>query len=1553
MQRLSEKPSVKLPPIAAQLTAVERENYFGADARAAFFDYYHHLSRQRVSVNPEVVQAMANATAPSTYRSGTTVDSPRSPRFTSSQMERAYLSGAANNHNNSPVKFAQKGNGRSSDKFVGAADPSKMKKETSLDREDNYTWLKINEQRHAEEEKKMILNHLLTVESMTANKGTSLEVRPESARTKFLRGCVDKGILPHPSLIIRREITTMLNVSSLGMGNEVAKLLAEALDSLPLLVGLSIADNNLNDSGLVPIVNKLAFCKNLRLFDLSNNKVDSLTAGALRTFLCSDRCHLVVLRMQNANVDDYEASQFMDAIAVRHTVKELDLSHNLLGSHEFAMNRTKLTGGEAIGRLLKSPECMIKILKLAWNMIRFESGKELVEAIKYNQVLTYLDLSYNHLGVEGGEILGDALHSNKSLRVLKLAHNNLTARPTLILFAGVKSCQTLRELDLSENPIGEEGAKGLLMLNILNGDRLKTNIKNCSVRITDPSCWFEPFSPKGEYTLNLADFYDRSICFELLNIVARDKDLEFRKFQYQGADQPTPVDLNLQIFVEPIKPNLLTDEKTQKKARYDELPMEEFNLIDEATPADYKTSPTSSLQEQGKKEANNSAHIMRRTSVQFIKNIQNDVNSLREVFRETADRIFEQYDTDHSGWLDREELAYILEQLGLHGSHHLVDKLFSIYDTDHSGKVEEGEFILFLMDVKKSLEKDNFFHICNRYLYDPANPANSSVSFVYDPNPENENYFSDYKGARPVQYIPPSEGKLTIIVDGRVNADPMFHENNSQVTVSHSQHQSKQMEHYLNASKNLSEGFALFEFALDATKWTINEARTFYKMMIKELGSPFQVLLKLLPHMASSIDARMLISDALNHDFQHIQNLKLLLGPLYRIYIGIIDGFYSLQLSEHNDREALLALIELNTAMINKRRDVFKKGDTSQFDQEWTCFRNFVLDNSPIHSNINEWLENIPEKGRLEFDFVTIDKDPVAYKSQKEISNLRLFRLLLALGLIDESKRRRMFTKLTANAEDARVASRGLGTKKVEIGPNSAKAIAEYMEILYDGVTFKRASRQFSVDVTKEELHIIDDKKHSMKKKIISIPKDLNTSEKPAPVAAGPTMKPPLLSSSANHDLLGDQPTQQPPPQQQPPVPRGKLVSTKNTVPFNKDNNNTANETTTNSGNATAKPSDNNQGEAPGFNELISANVYGHHIKDMIHEYNSNSGVGNIDPSFIAMRVLDALETILSGRYLTCIQLAFVLEKFPFGNILINDYSTYRVELIISLFSRINDIVNFEYVLKELESYEIAILFFRIGYLNLWNPLKAEGHIYLNLSRYEERKIAKMLIILNYMEKGETWIDPYYRENPTLRPDSHKGKRDDDNADNHEEHEEHNLQETTSNEPQTENNNKTEGEERRVSTSLPPSASASRPQTAADGTVLDTTKSKKAEEKDSKEHDGPPAKVEEAREKWDLPPTWYAEDTLPTKGILSLQYFSGKGKQINGCEPNVPMRMAFTTLVLPLPYEDDIRASKMELTAENLEMILHENGITLSFTSSSSALTQPPVATDVVKGSPR
>ncbi len=94
------------------------------------------------------------------------------------------------------------------------------------------------------------------------------------------------------------------------------------------------------------------------------------------------------------------------------------------------------------------------------------------------------------------------------------------------------------------------------------------------------------------------------------------------------------------------------------------------------------------------------------------------------------------------------------------------------------------------------------------------------------------------------------------------------------------------VETMLNASKSLSDSSALFDCALSVMKLNYAEAKTFFRVMLKESGNEVQVLLRLLPRMASPVDARLMISSVTNGDFLKVHHLKVVLGPLYRVYTG-------------------------------------------------------------------------------------------------------------------------------------------------------------------------------------------------------------------------------------------------------------------------------------------------------------------------------------------------------------------------------------------------------------------------------------------------------------------------------------------------------------------------------------------------------------------------------------------------------------------------------------------------------------------------------------------
>lgn len=135
------------------------------------------------------------------------------------------------------------------------------------------------------------------------------------------------------------------------------------------------------------------------------------------------------------------------------------------------------------------------------------------------------------------------------------------------------------------------------------------------------------------------------------------------------------------------------------------------------------------------------------------------------------------------------------------------------------------------------------------------------------------------------------------------------------------------------------------------------------------------------------------------------------------------------------------------------------------------------------------------------------------------------------------------------------------------------------------------------------------------------------------------------------------------------------------------------------------------------------------------------------------MRMLNALEFALSGRYICCAQLAMLVDRILNGGIAINDYSTWRVDCIVMFFPLLTDTINFEHVLKVLKPNECAMLIYRLGWLHIWNPMKPEGFLILNLARREERQIIRMVVALGFLEPGENWLDKAFQLTEDHEPD--------------------------------------------------------------------------------------------------------------------------------------------------------------------------------------------------------
>lgn len=133
-------------------------------------------------------------------------------------------------------------------------------------------------------------------------------------------------------------------------------------------------------------------------------------------------------------------------------------------------------------------------------------------------------------------------------------------------------------------------------------------------------------------------------------------------------------------------------------------------------------------------------------------------------------------------------------------------------------------------------------------------------------------------------------------------------------------------------------------------------------------------------------------------------------------------------------------------------------------------------------------------------------------------------------------------------------------------------------------------------------------------------------------------------------------------------------------------------------------------------------------------------------PKAKATKILGALIDVFQRVWLRCRHLALMLQYFIDGSIVrMPDFGSYRVEVVVLLFCRIVDVQNFDLVWERLQPQEIACIYCRLGILHFFNPLKLEGCYSLDISRYEERVVAKMLAVLSTVEPGENWINETFR----------------------------------------------------------------------------------------------------------------------------------------------------------------------------------------------------------------
>lgn len=323
------------------------------------------------------------------------------------------------------------------------------------------------------------------VELYNSEDGIVSNYNVSSPRAVFLNGCLLHNIPPITISLIRKRISSTIDLAHMGIGNTVAQILASCLKDIPFLQMVDLTDNNLEDDGLTALINSIAAHPSIEKIDLSQNIIDGGAADALANFIGTPECRLTSLHMSDANIDDGECAHFVEVLMRNRHLKELDMSKNLIGKDE-NLNVVKadfVTGGESLAELISDGKCPLETLNLHWNMIRLKGAVALCDSLRQNRTLMHLDLSYNALGQAGALTLGNALTENKSLRNLNLANNSIDAIGCFTLCVGARENTSLEFMNLDGNPLGEQGGRILMKLAASDGHRLSISAVKCDFLI--------------------------------------------------------------------------------------------------------------------------------------------------------------------------------------------------------------------------------------------------------------------------------------------------------------------------------------------------------------------------------------------------------------------------------------------------------------------------------------------------------------------------------------------------------------------------------------------------------------------------------------------------------------------------------------------------------------------------------------------------------------------------------------------------------------------------------------------------------------------------------------------------------------------------------------------------------------------------------------------------------------------------------------------------------------------------------------------------------------
>ena len=236
----------------------------------------------------------------------------------------------------------------------------------------------------------------------------------------------------------------------------------------PSLKEILMNESDLNDEGLLALVEGMANCVNLEhLYICGNDQITKVGLKALSLLFQSKKFCLQSLDISSTGIDNEGMITLATGLAALHSLKYLDLAHNNIDDEGLEALAACLSNIKKLETLDLSDNgsfsaiglrCLsdvipiflnLKVLFLSNNAINDEGLQALAVGLRKHPTLERLSLSMNAIGSEGLRALAAAELS--SLRFLYLSDNAINDEALGVLVEGFENFVSLETLDLSNN----------------------------------------------------------------------------------------------------------------------------------------------------------------------------------------------------------------------------------------------------------------------------------------------------------------------------------------------------------------------------------------------------------------------------------------------------------------------------------------------------------------------------------------------------------------------------------------------------------------------------------------------------------------------------------------------------------------------------------------------------------------------------------------------------------------------------------------------------------------------------------------------------------------------------------------------------------------------------------------------------------------------------------------------------------------------------------------------------------------------------------------------